>query len=75
VRTTNFLIYLIYKNSEILCHADMHGRELALRIIEALGWEWQSVDLFHTTLAQWGMGLGAGCRSSMVWTRDIFPFP
>jgi DNA polymerase I len=26
------------------------------RIIEALGWDWQSVDPSHTTLAQWGMG-------------------
>jgi DNA polymerase I len=26
------------------------------RIIEALGWEWKSVDPSHTTLAQWGMG-------------------
>jgi DNA polymerase I len=31
-------------------------RQPVSRIIEALGWSWQSVDPAHTTLAQWGMG-------------------
>jgi DNA polymerase I len=31
-------------------------RQPISRIIEALGWDWQSVDPSHTTLAQWGMG-------------------
>jgi DNA polymerase I len=31
-------------------------RQPISRIIEALGWDWASVDPSHTTLAQWGMG-------------------